>query len=858
MDVESLVVSLGLDPAAFSSGLQRAQTMAQDSGQKIASNLMGPLKMAFASLAAGFGLSSMLSTYTQQADAAGKLANSIGVNVEEMQAWGRAAKLSGGSAEGFNASLRGLNANLAMLAATGKGRVAPIFEEMGIKAKDASGKMKDSFAVLTELAEKAETMGKAEFAGLAQRLGLDQGTIMLLQSGRQSVQELVKEMKEIGVYQKQDAEIAAAFNDATDKLNWAMQSAGATIIRMVVPALTVIVDGLKSFVVFLRKHETFVQAFFGVLATILTARAIPAMARFAATTLRAMAPFAPLIAIVALLALLIDDLIIYMEGGESELDELWSVFGTGPEIAAALKQAWEDLKTMGKDLFAALVAAAKLFFSYFSGAWQPLIGMVKNFFQLIKAIAQGDTQAITDALKNLWENFKNFLKALVTGWVRLFGDAFNSIRGLLGNLWNWLKGKAADGVAAVAGVLSTAWDGIKAKAAAAWEAVTGAVSGALGTIVTGALDKWNNLKADAAGAWQTIVSGATDKWSALQADLTGIWGNLVSGASEKWNALKADVDAAWEGIVSGVSDFASNLLSGVQNAWNSVLDFFSGLNLFESGAKLLTTFVDGIMAKAGAVVDAVKGVFAKVREFMPFSDAHEGPLSQLTVSGEKMMSTFGEGAQQGEGSLLESVSGVFGKVRDAFSELLGGGEKPSDEPKMQPDSLAAPPPEAVPTAPVAVPVPEVMPPDTIAVPAPEVVPSDSVPVPKTSPQPAEESETGLFSSLAAAFESVSSSLASSLDGIFAEAKDGLSAMAETMASVMGPQAPDFALAGISPSITQNDNSQASNTTITTSVGAITINTQATDAQGIARELPGATRNAFQRAGSNAAISGVRQ
>lgn len=69
----------------------------------------------------------------------------------------------------------------------------------------------------------------------------------------------------------------------------------------------------------------------------------------------------------------------------------------------------------------------------------------------------------------------------------------------------------------------------------------------------------------------------------------------------------------------------------------------SGVNLFESGAKILQTLVAGIKSKAMAVVESVTGVFKKVRNLLPFSDAKEGPLSQLTLSGARIMDTMGAG-----------------------------------------------------------------------------------------------------------------------------------------------------------------------------------------------------------------------
>ena len=106
--------------------------------------------------------------------------------------------------------------------------------------------------------------------------------------------------------------------------------------------------------------------------------------------------------------------------------------------------------------------------------------------------------------------------------------------------------------------------------------------------------------------------------------------------------------------------------------WAGVTGFFDGINLYESGAKLLNTFVDGIKSMASAPIKAVEDVLAKVREYLPFSDAHTGPLSQLTLSGTRMMTTIGEGVGQGAPALLASVSGALGSAGQAISGWWNG------------------------------------------------------------------------------------------------------------------------------------------------------------------------------------------
>lgn len=114
----------------------------------------------------------------------------------------------------------------------------------------------------------------------------------------------------------------------------------------------------------------------------------------------------------------------------------------------------------------------------------------------------------------------------------------------------------------------------------------------------------------------------------------------------------------WDKIV----EKAKSLWQNVKDAWDRVTNFVSNIDLAESGRKIMETLAGGIKAAVMAPVNAVKGVFNKVRELLPFSDAHEGPLSQLTLSGKRIMTTLGAGVAKGSSSLYKTMNTAFTKL----------------------------------------------------------------------------------------------------------------------------------------------------------------------------------------------------
>lgn len=222
-------------------------------------------------------------------------------------------------------------------------------------------------------------------------------------------------------------------------------------------------------------------------------------------------------------------------------------------------------------------------------------------------------------------------------------------------------------VIAIAGLIAAGawlvqnWDEI----AAWWHDLWGGIAAWAG-------EKWDAITGTITGAWDSIISGITGFGVSILSGLQGAWDTASGAASAAWEGIKGIVSGAWDAIVGGIAGFGASLLAGITEAWNAVLEFFGGLNLFESGAKLLSTFVDGIKSMASSVVESVEGVFTKVREYLPFSDAHVGPLSQLTLSGARMMTTLAEGVTSAQGGLVSKVSGALSAVGGAIRNWWNG------------------------------------------------------------------------------------------------------------------------------------------------------------------------------------------
>lgn len=608
--LDTLTLALGVDPKGIDTGLAEAKQKIDAGAKSMAQGLMTPLKAALGAVAAGLSLGAITNQYLNQADAIGKMADSIGADIEELQAWGEAATRAGGSAEAFNGSITTLNKMLQMTAATGKGPAVMALEQFGIKAKDASGKARDTFEILRDLAGKMEGMDKQKAIGFGQKLGLDRGTIMLLQSGRAAVDDLIRRQKELGVYTKEDAEIAAKANDAIADLGQALKAGAAIIMRFIVPAITWVADKMTTVVQFFKRHQPLVVTGLGAIAAIISARMIPALIKMAAANAKAFAPFMALAAIISAVALVVDDFWTYLHGGESALEGLWKKLGDGPELLAKLTKAWETTKQIASQFFEAIqpyLANIIKLIGAFVAAWafgkvlaglSSMVGSIMNIGKALKAIGM-----IVRA--NPLGIFLTVLSLIIIYW----DDIIVVSKKFFDKLEQW--------VSAAGKWLSQLWTDFLANTKQTWTNIKTSIDQKWEEIKAGATEMWEGIKAKATAAWDTIKTAVTTKMTALWESLKSIF------AWETWETAFANIFKInfeeigqkisklfswdeWKKAFADIFDFVPDMSKiiaaikdGFKKAWDWILENIPGAKLFFDTGKN--------MVEAAKSVDASEG-----------------------------------------------------------------------------------------------------------------------------------------------------------------------------------------------------------------------------------------------------------
>lgn len=209
-------------------------------------------------------------------------------------------------------------------------------------------------------------------------------------------------------------------------------------------------------------------------------------------------------------------------------------------------------------------------------------------------------------------------------------------------------------VATVAGVI-TSFVGLKVASLAlgyAWTFVSGGASILQKTYLA--------LRSSA-----ILAAVATKGWAAAQ------W---LFNAAMTANPIGLIIVAITALIAAGVALYMhwDTVKAKFFEVWEGIKTWFSSFSLYDSGMKMLQTLADGIKAAAYAPVEAISGALGKVREYLPFSDAKVGPLSQLTLSGQKVVDTLREGMLSAN-PLTDAAKVQFGSALTGF-----GGGSPLD------------------------------------------------------------------------------------------------------------------------------------------------------------------------------------
>lgn len=425
MTVESLIVSLGLDPREFTAGLNRAFAGANDAARVLNDFLDGFRQgMTEAVQEAAQGADNAARNVDDVADAARNAGNAL----ENAGRKGRAVlRETAKQAEKTGATIRNSGSGIT---------------ELGNRWGSMLKGIVTRFAAPVLGAFATGAMVNSYFSGVAD-------VARMTGSYTTQMEEWRKKRELLSRVTREDIELYRKGKLALLDFNFAMAGLAAVVMRALSPVFREGIKALHGFSDWVRRNEHNIVRFLKAVAIVVTAALIPAFVHWGRIMLANPITWI-ILAIVALVAI-IDDLLTYMNGGRSLLSGFWSRFGTGKEVAEKLGRTLDNLKRIFVAVFGIAKTVVLKFFEYFGGAFAPVADIFENHIKMIASLLEGDFSGAFEAALGIARGFKESLLGLFSGLgnllVDLLASAMKSVsnffgelfQGLLNDFLGWIK-----------------------------------------------------------------------------------------------------------------------------------------------------------------------------------------------------------------------------------------------------------------------------------------------------------------------------------------------------------------------------------------------------------------------------------
>lgn len=273
----------------------------------------------------------------EMGDALDDTSAAIGISTREIQEWQHVARLSGVEAGEFTSSFVRLQNRMAQ-----GGAGAEVFRRLGVDIRDSNGQLRNASDVLTDLADPIAAIGSdAERTGvLVDLLGRSGARLgPLFERGSAGISEVRAELATLGGGMSEEAVAASAdLADAWVRLDVVSLSFRSKLATLLLPILEWMSRGIAT----LTNNSRILEGVLVALGIASAQLAVSTAATWGPLALNAARVLLPLIAI----ALVVEDLIVLFEGGESVIGDVLDALGgdgTQLEFVAAMNEGWGRL-----------------------------------------------------------------------------------------------------------------------------------------------------------------------------------------------------------------------------------------------------------------------------------------------------------------------------------------------------------------------------------------------------------------------------------------------------------------------------------------------------------------------------------
>ena len=406
-------------------------------------NKLASVAKAAAAAIAGFVAVKWLRDVTKEVAALGdqwdKMSKRTGIASDTLQRFSHAAELSGASIKEIEGGIKKLQAAQSD-AAFGLQTYTREFERIGVEIKDETGKFKDAEQLLIEIADGMKRLPTdTERTAVAMKLMGRGGTtlIPLLKEGGDAVRAMMNEVGELGALMDKEAiQAAADYTDNMQRMSMAFMGVKLAIGKHLLP---MIIKLQEQFIAWWKDNKDEIKKFVdrvwgavkilgGLVNAFLTIgkaiyklfAALPGVVKILALVVAFMhwgkgmfilgkavrflfSPFGKLMALIVLLGLIIEDLVVWVEGGDSvfgrffeTLDELLGINVSGPikdmikwfmslaqDPVAAIEQLGQEWIVVFEELWSSIKAGLDSVLSFFGTSVDEIANFWSNIYDSV-------------------------------------------------------------------------------------------------------------------------------------------------------------------------------------------------------------------------------------------------------------------------------------------------------------------------------------------------------------------------------------------------------------------------------------------------------------------------------------------
>lgn len=309
------------------------------------------------------------------------------------------------------------------------------------------------------------------------------------------------------------------------------------------------------------------------------------------------------------------------------------------EIWGMLVQWWnennEQIFTKAQEIWTSIVEVVSMII-------QEVVSFVMEIWGALVSWWNENSELIRQTADTVWNGIKGIIESVMNFLTPFIESAWNGIKTVIELAMNFLVP-----------FLNTAWNDIKTMVEIVWAAIQTAIDIAINLVLGIIRTVMQLINGDWEGAWETVKSTAET-----------IWENIKTFISDAAQAIWDNIKEKFGAVVDTVREKMEEALDKVTEIGNSILDFFSGLDLYESGKAIIQSAIDGIVAMKDSIVGKVEDIVGSIRNLWPFSPAKEGPLSDIHRM--DFAGPIGTSIDRAENPIRRTMANLADTARNAF------------------------------------------------------------------------------------------------------------------------------------------------------------------------------------------------